>query len=251
MQFVQTHKWLVVSLALLLLLVLLVASQIIYIMRSGTEVAVPEIPRGTETFGDSGELLKFAVLGDSTGVGQGADYADSVARGTAAYLARTHQVQLTNYAVSGATVKDVHETQLEAAVQQKPDLVLLSAGANDVTSLAGLKGISLDTAAIINELRVANPQVRIVLTGSPAVGSVHRFAPPTQWLARQRVKQVNSVFAAVASDKKVVLLPLAEKTGEAFLRGPELFAADKYHPNAAGYALWLPVVTTALADLGY
>jgi lysophospholipase L1-like esterase len=251
MHFITTHKGLSIGIAIFVLLVGLVVWQVLYItMHYRASVPAPAILRGVERFGSSGTLLTFVVMGDSTSIGQGAPYDQAIAQRSAQYLARQHMVSMTNVGISGARVADVRARQLSAAAALKPDVVLLAIGANDVTHLSGLHGLRTDMAFIITQLQAANPHVQIVLTGSPAMGSVPRFAPPTQWIAAARTRQVNEVFAEVVSQTSgVILLPLARETGPIFKRDPSLFAADNFHPNAAGYGVWWGVIESGLASL--
>ena len=250
MRYLLEHRWLLTGLLAITALALLIVWQVLYIMLHYTaSVPAPDVPRTAERFGTSGPKLKFVVLGDSTSIGQGAQYEQGIARGSARYLARSHQVELTNLGVSGARVADVRSEQLAKAVKFQPDLVLIAIGANDVTHYTRLGSVRTNVAAIITQLQTANSQVQIILTGSPAMGSVARFAPPTQWLAGKRTLQINAVFADVAQQKHVTLLPLAAKTGYAFKHDLSLYAPDNFHPNAAGYALWRAVVNDGLDEV--
>ena len=250
MQFFAAHKIRTAILAVLVFLVVLVILQFLYIKLNGTAVSVLTIPRGPEQFGQTGPTLNYVVMGDSTAVGQGADYSKGIARYTANYLARSHQVILTNVGVSGARVADVLNGQVAKAVALKPDVVLLAIGANDVTHTTNLGSIEKDLTNVITQLQAANPHIQIVMTGSPAMGSVPRFAKPTQWLVGWQERRVNRVIAKVAADKHVVLVPLAAETEQTFLDHPEYFASDKFHPNADGYAVWFPVLTRGFTKLG-
>lgn len=245
------HKWLSVVLLIGGLVLGMLLWQVLYITSHYTaSVLAPNIPRRTENFGSSGPLLNYAVLGDSTAIAQGASYDQGVARQSAHWLAQTYRVQLTNYGVSGARVRDVLGSQAAKAAANKPDLVLIAVGANDVTHLTALTAVRVDMTKILTILQSANPGVKIVLSGSPAMGSVSRFAPPTQWLASLRVHQVNSVLAQVAASKHVVLVPLASQTAATFKHNPQLFAPDNFHPNAAGYAVWLPIIEGGIDRTG-
>ncbi|MEJ0073472.1 MAG: GDSL-type esterase/lipase family protein [Candidatus Saccharibacteria bacterium] len=186
MHFLFSHKWLAASLIVFILLVLFALWQVLYVTLHYTaSVPAPDIPRGTERLG-SGPALSFVVMGDSTSIGQGSDYAHSIARMSAEYLAHDHSVSLTNVGVSGARVADVLHGQLAKAVALRPDVVLLAIGANDVTHLTSLGSVRTNITAIISQLQAADPRIHIILTGSPAMGTVPRFAPPTQWLAAWR-----------------------------------------------------------------
>jgi lysophospholipase L1-like esterase len=251
MHFLVGHKWLSAVLTGVALLAAFALWQVLYITHHYTaSVPAPAIPRSTEHFGDNGPLLRFVVLGDSTSIGQGAPYDKGIAHMSAMYLAGSHRVELTNFGVSGARVADVRFKQLNDAAALKPDVVLIAVGANDVTHLTRLGSVRSDTTAILTALQTANPAVQIVLTGSPAMGSVARFAPPTQWAAAVRVRQINGVFAdLLESRRNVVLVPLAKETGPIFKHNPVLFAADNFHPNATGYVVWQTVITAGFRSL--
>ncbi len=79
--------------------------------------------------------LRFAALGDSTTVGLGDPVPGGGWRGWARLLSealqQTYDVSFCNLAVSGATVADVRERQLDAALAHRPDLASLLVGVND------------------------------------------------------------------------------------------------------------------------
>lgn len=220
----------------------------LYIKYSGKPVAIPDIPREVEMFG-SGEPLMYVVLGDSTAVGQGGDYEVGIARSTAAFMAKNRQVKLQNLAVSGATAADVLKNQVDAAAKLKPGVALLAVGANNVTHLTSTSDIKRDMASIIDTLRAANPSVKIILTGSPEMGSVPRFAQPLRYYAGVRTAQVNKVMQGIAAEKSVTLAPIAAETGPIFSQRPELFAQDLFHPNNEGYGVWIPVLHKAIRNM--
>src|SRR3954451_19239022 len=106
--------------------------------------------RDTLQLGASGPTLAYVVLGDSTAAGQGATYEDGIAVLTARELAKTRIVMLTNLAVSGAKTRDVLAVQLPAAERTRPDLVLISVGANDVTHLTRIRSVRFSIVRIIH-----------------------------------------------------------------------------------------------------
>jgi len=213
----------------------------------GEGVPYEEPPRTAELLG-RGPALSYVVLGDSTGVGQGALYRSGVAVSTARRLARGRRVSLLNLAVSGATAADVLAEQVDAAARARPDLVLLAVGANDVTHLTTSGRLRADLLAIVDRLRPAGCGPAVVVTGSPEVGVVPRLAQPLRLAARVRTLRVNEVFAAVAGERDLVFAPVARETGPLFGRDPTLFAADRFHPNARGYATWVPVIDRASSE---
>jgi lysophospholipase L1-like esterase len=228
-------------------IVLFIAFEALYITLSGTSVSIPEIPRGAQTIG-KGDEIKYAVMGDSTAVGQGGDYSQGIAVQTAEHLAKGKRVVYQNFAKSGAKIADVLNEQLEAASAFDPDIVLISAGANDVTHFTSVDAATKDMRTIIEKLKSDNGNVKIVITGSPQMGSVPRFPQPARYLARLKTESLNAALFDLAKEKKVSVAPIAEKTGALFSDNPQLFAQDNFHPNNRGYATWVPVLNDALTD---
>ncbi len=200
------------------------------------------------TFGSGDEpALRYIVLGDSTATGRGAPYERGIAVGSARHLAGpSRRVTLTNLAVSGARFGDVRRDQLAEAARIAPDAVLLAVGANDVTGLTRLGSVRDDLERIVARLRAARCDVAIVVTASPDIGSAPRLAQPLRTVAGWRTRQLNDAVEDVARDRGLVLAPIAERTGRRFRADRSLFAADGFHPSAAGYATWLPVIDDAL-----
>ena len=134
--------------------------------------------------GGAGTPLLYVVIGDSTAAGRGGNYERGIALSTARHLAASRPVTMVNLAVSGAKVRDVVKNQLPQAVRLKPDVVLLAVGANDVTHFTASGAVSSGLSSILDQLSAARPGLRIVLTGSPAVGTARRFAPASALAGR-------------------------------------------------------------------
>lgn len=192
-------------------------------------------------------LVTYLVLGDSTAAGVGADYDHGIAMSTTRELSRTRQVTMHNISVSGARIKEVLDGQLPRAAAIRPDLVLLSVGANDVTHLTSVRSMRASVREIVKRLRSTNPDVAIVITGSPDMGSPPRIPRLLRGLASCRTKQVNRMFVAEAERLHLTFAPIAAETGPLFRRDRSLFAADRFHPNERGYATWTAVLNRALA----
>lgn len=200
------------------------------------------------TFGSSNPPLNYLVLGDSTAAGVGADYQSGIAVMTAKELSRTHTVHLLNLAVSGARIADVRADQLRRIGTFVPDVALLSVAANDVTHLTRIGSMRTDLRAIVRELRMKNPAVKIVATGSPDMGAPPRIPRLLRGLAAHGTRSVNVMFREEAATDHFTVAPIAEATGPLFRKDRSLFAADRFHPNARGYATWTAVLNKALAE---
>jgi lysophospholipase L1-like esterase len=237
-------RWILIGLGIVV--GLFVITEALLVIFNGSKVPMPTIPRGTRSYGTVGTKLQYVVLGDSTAIAQGADYDEGYAVGTSQHLAQTHQVGVLNLAVSGARAGDVLNDQLPQMIDQKPDVVLIAVGANDVTHLTMTSSVEHSVKATINQLVKQNCDVKIVITGAAQMGAVPRFPQPLRALAGRRSDQLNSMFERLSTQQKITFARVAAQTGPQFKKNPGLFAADKFHPNAAGYALWTNAINTSL-----
>jgi lysophospholipase L1-like esterase len=204
--------------------------------------------RAPVQFGEAGGNLVYVVLGDSTAAGVGGHYDRGIAMTTARELARRYRVTMTNLSVSGAQLRDVRRKQLAAAEALRPDVVLLSAGANDVTHLTPIGSMRRDLRKIVQRLEAVNPDIRIVLTGSPDMGAPPRIPRLLRGLASHRTKLANRMFEREAAERHLTFAPIARTTGPLFRADHSLFADDRFHPNDRGYATWFPALHQALAE---
>ncbi|MGB3778526.1 MAG: arylesterase [Tunicatimonas sp.] len=128
-------------------------------------------------------------------------------------------------------------SRLDWVLERQPvDIFVLELGAND-----GLRGIEptetqRNLAAIIDQVRAANPQVAIVLAGM--------LVPPN--MGNAYTERFQQVFPAVAEAKDVTLIPFLL---EGVAGDPELNQADGIHPTAPGQKIVTENVWTALKPL--
>lgn len=204
------------------------------------------------TFGpEDGRRLRFVVLGDSTAAGLGAGSPEhAYATVLAERLAREGwRVELLAYGVSGARVADVREEQVALAVAAEPDLVFVGIGANDTTHLTSLGDVERDMRAALD--RLLETDAVVVVSGPPDMRAA-AWLEPLRSLAGWRGRRVAAVIEAVAEEKGVPVVDLAEEAGPFFVANPEeAFAEDDFHPGPAGYRAWAdaiyPVLSRAIA----
>jgi lysophospholipase L1-like esterase len=236
----------------LLLLPLLAAAllvgEIAWALLVGTDVPYEPPSTGRQETGDPADpTLELVVLGDSTAAGQGAAYDKGIATGAARTLAaQGRNVVWRNLAVSGAEWSDVRKDQLAQATQLDADVVLISAGANDVTGGTSGSSLKKDVTAIVETLRKGNPDVTILMTGVPDMGSTPRLPQPLRWLAGERAKSLNGVVRETGARLEVPVIPILERTGATFRADHDLFSVDRFHPDARGYAVWMAVIEESL-----
>lgn len=196
--------------------------------------------------GPPGPAISYLVMGDSTAAGRGAAYDKGIAMESARHLQKQRSVNMMNIGVSGAKLADVERDQLPIAKTFKPDVLLISAGANDVTNFTPNEKVERSLHTVLEELQRTNPNIRIVVAGSGDLGPSRRFAIPLNWIARSETARVNRVMQMVAGRHHVQWVDLAHETGPFFEKDGTLYAADRFHPNERGYATWLPFLHSGL-----
>ncbi|HYG84099.1 MAG TPA: SGNH/GDSL hydrolase family protein [Verrucomicrobiae bacterium] len=222
-----------------------VVVQLLWVKLNGRRVPLPKVSRLPRKIG-AGAPLRYAVLGDSTSVAQGGDYSQGYAVATAEYLASRYEVEWLNLGESGARAGSVLHRQLPAALAFSPDIILIAVGANDVTHFTKMTIFTAQLEQILHSLRQANPDVRVILTGAPAMGTIPRFPLPLRSIMGRRTLQINGIVKELAKKHKAVFAPIAEQTEELYRAHPELFAADKFHPTSEGYLPWIPILQRAI-----
>ena len=183
-------------------------------------------------------------LGDSTAAGVGASSSagalpSQVADGLAA-------PEVAVLAVSGARVGDVLADQVPKVAALRPNLVLISVGANDTIHLTGRGAFRHTYEKVVRALPAGVP---VVLLGVPDMGAIPRFAQPLRAVSGWRGRNVDAEVRRVAAGTGAVYADIAGPTGPPFRRHPDrYFAADDFHPSDAGYGLWADAVLKVLRN---
>ena len=175
------------------------------------------------------------VIGDSTGVGTGAQNPrDSVA----GRIFRDHPyVRIENLSQNGARMAEVI-TQIDAARERTYHLILIQAGGNDIlrwTDLALLEGL---TEKILSAARSRARHVIFMSTGN--VGLAPAFFWPLDRIYTARTRVVRSLFMKLSDAAGVTYIDLfRDRSDDPFLVEPHRsYAADFLHPASVGYGYW-------------
>lgn len=203
----------------------------------------------TGHYGDpAGTPVRIAALGDSSMTGPGLE------RGEHIWVAQLAQmlpwsVTLTSHARGGSRVRDVLEQQVDRALEDPPDLFVVSVGANDAIHATPLRAVARHLEQVLDRLCAAAPVVALGIGDLSVIPRLPRTFRPVVARRSAAVDRVHKVVAANRED--VVRVPVG-KLSDPHFRGPaeHLFAADLFHPNHHGHRLWgelfLPYVERAL-----
>ncbi|MEV7779247.1 SGNH/GDSL hydrolase family protein [Kitasatospora sp. NPDC088351] len=195
--------------------------------------------------------LVLAFLGDSTAAGLGVLRAREtpgalLAAGLASVAERP--VRLVNVARPGGRSADL-SGQLEQALPHRPDIAVIMVGANDVTRHSPAQASVRQLGEAVAALRANGCEV--VVGTCPDLGTIKPVRPPLRWVARRLSRQLAAAqtIAVVGAGGRTV--SLGSLLGPEFAARPEMFAADRYHPSAQGYATAsMAVLPSVCAALG-
>lgn len=185
---------------------------------------------------DSGQIT-YLALGDSAAQGLGASQAEDGYVGVLArrITAKTGKsVRVVNISKSGAKLKDVIDTQLPEVEKYKAAIVTLDIGGNDIKTFDAQK-YEVEISQIINKLPKGT-----------YVSDVPYFT--TRFWNNDKVDEANKIFyRMVKSRNDLKVVPLHTYTKERISRWRD-FAADWFHPNNRGYAVWADAFWSKIKD---
>lgn len=143
--------------------------------------------------------------------------------------------EVVNAGLSGETTAD-GLNRIEWVLQTVPDIFFLELGAND-----GLRGLDLNATkknllGIIQKVRVANPEVKILLAGMEV--------PPN--LGPAYTQQFHAIFPEIAKETQATLIPFLL---EGVAGQPDLNLSDGIHPTPEGHQIVAETVWKYLAPL--
>lgn len=179
-------------------------------------------PEG-ERVGGTGDL-RLVVVGDSTAVGTGTQSLDDALPGRlGALLGARWRVVGRN----GATAADVLRDHIDEAAGGPADVAVLLVGWNDALKLRSGRAFARDLGALIDRLRAASPEGRIVVVAPPVFAAFTVLPQPLRHALGAHAAGLTRVAARVAASRGVDVAP-------GFDGGS--VASDRFHPDGDGYA---------------
>ncbi len=180
----------------------------------------------------------YAAIGDSLTAGVGVDdYQQSYPYVLAQKIAgEDSSVILRDFSYPGAKTSDVIKDLLEPAIASNPSIVTIVLGTNDVHGRVKPESFAANYRYIIDQLQ-ARSQAKIYISSIPYLGSEALLLPPYNFYFHQRIDEYNRIIKTITEEKNVQYIDLTSTT-EAVSRQNAYYAADLFHPAAAGYAQW-------------
>ncbi|MGI8435454.1 MAG: SGNH/GDSL hydrolase family protein [Chthoniobacterales bacterium] len=196
----------------------------------------------------SAPVLRYAVIGDSYSIGEGASEEQSWPALLARHLTKSGiPVELvSNPARTGWTTRDAIEKELPLFRAARPDFGTFMLGVNDWVQGLEPAIFRANVAELLDAMRSILPNERRLL-----VITIPDFSVTPDWKTYARGRDIsaglagfNAVLAEEAAQRGLRLVdifPLSKKMGE----DPALVVADGLHPSAKAYAEWEELIFPA------
>ena len=199
------------------------------------------------------EMIRLAVLGDSSAAGYGVtESARTPGALLASGLAESAEtpVRLHNVAKVGGQSSDlVGQIERVLADDPSPDVAVIMIGANDVTHRVKVAESIRFLGTAVRNLRAAG--VEVIVGTCPDLGTIRPVAQPLRRLARRWSRQLAAAQTVEVVSAGGRTVSLGALLGPEFDARPEdMFGPDRFHPSAEGYAAaamaMLPSVAAAI-----
>lgn len=192
-----------------------------------------------------GPSLKLLAAGDSIIAGVGAARVErALVWQTSAALARRLGcgIQWNANGLIGARSDSLLERYRAVAGAEPADVVLLSSGVNDITSLTSQADWRSNLRSVFSGVVAHSPRAVIAVAGIPPLGAFPLLPQPLKAAAGQRGMAFDSVLRDVASEfPRVLHVPVA------FPADPTRFSPDGFHPSEDSYAGFAAVFAERIA----
>jgi acyl-CoA thioesterase I len=186
---------------------------------------------------NGGAPVNYVALGDSTGVGVGAEHGGYVVRLLERIKQERPQSRLTNLCVSGATTDDVLREQVGPGAAARPTLITLGIGINDAGHSTPVDRFARNYEEIITRLRTQT-DAPIVVSNLPDVSLAPVVPSYMRDEARRRIELYNERIRDIAKRHDLLVVDAFSATREVIPQHPEFFSSDGFHPSDIGYEYW-------------
>ena len=212
-----------------------------------------KLPEGPDldpsgSFGDpSLPLLRIGLLGDSVMTAQGLDHVEhSWARLMVAHLSDRYRVVVLSYAMGGARTGDVLHRQVPRAETTTHDIIIISAGGNDILRAKPVWKVEKNLDESVARLKAVARS--IILFGVGDLGSIPRLPYPTDRLAAASGHVADRIHQRVANRHNIAKVDQWSLTTDAFNSGRHMFGPDLFHPSPAGHRAWAEAVIPTVEE---
>ncbi len=187
--------------------------------------------------------LIYVALGDSLTAGVGAHTPeDAWPYLVAKKLAGSDKkIILKSQAVPGFKTSDVISELLEQTIAEKPDLVTVLIGVNDIHNQVSRRDFQSNYEQILSRL-TKETKAKIYLVSLPYIGADTLIRAPYNFYFDYQTQAFNEIIKELAIKYQLVYIDLYTPSQELFKKSGDHYSADLFHPSAKGYQIWAAII---------
>ena len=186
--------------------------------------------------------LVYVALGDSLTAGTGIDdYHQSYPYLIAEKLSDKNNITFVNRSVPGFMTCDIKDNLLPLVLSDKPDIITLFVGINDIRDSISKKDFKKNYEYILKTL-TQKTFAKIYVINIPFIGSNKLILPPYNYYFDYKTSEFNEIIKNLAIENNVQYIDLYSPTKEEFKKSDSYYSVDLFHPSAKGYAFWANVI---------
>ena len=184
--------------------------------------------------------LTYLALGDSTGLGVGAQNGRGYVEQLLSRIQKDHPgSRVVKLCRLGETATSLRQ-RITDRISVKPTFVTLSIGINDVLQGTTEKEFTESYEEIVKSLkRLAVP---IVVTNLPYISSAPSLPNSLRQSANVKILLFNKRIGDLAERYDLLLVNLYEVSHKLIIKDTRFFSSDGFHPSDAGYRLWTQIM---------
>lgn len=197
-------------------------------------------------FPGRGAKITYVALGDSLTAGVGAaTYEESYPYLVARKLGENNATTFVPLAYPGFRSSDILARDVEAAVAQKPDIVTLLIGTNDIHGRIPAKEFERNYRAILEKLVETDADIYAV--SIPYIGSNTLFFPVLRSYFDYKTREFNAIVKSLAAEYGATYIDIATPSHDQLRSDGEHYASDSFHPSGVGYAPWADIIYATIS----
>lgn len=182
--------------------------------------------------------LTYVALGDSLTAGAGTDnFKQSYAYLIAEKLVNKNNIIFKNRSELGYKSIDLINVMLPQVIADKPDIITLLIGVNDIHSLIPKEEFKKNYQQILETL-TKETKSKIYLINIPFIGADNLILPPYNYYFDFQTKEFNKVIKDLANQYNLRYIDIYYPTATEFKKANLYYSKDLFHPSAEGYAFW-------------
>lgn len=233
------------AITFLLIAYLFVANWLLYYHLGKSNLKASDIKHTyifNEDIKNSSSII-YGALGDSLTSGVGvSNYEQSYPYLVAQKIASTStKVIHLNYSYPGAKTNDLIKNLLPKIIIDKPDIITLLIGTNDVHDYISKDEFKNNYETILIQLKTkTNAKINVI--SIPFIGTNSLIYPPFNYYYNSRIINFNKVIKELADSNNINYIDLTTPTAQYSSSISTYYSIDNFHPSNLGYMTWAKII---------